>query len=589
VVRRVALLVALVLVPAAEAQAATFCVGTTLVGCVDQPTLAAALDAASDSPGLDTIRVGRRSEDVDVTDAAGEPVRVVGAGRRSTEIIGRVDLGDDRSAVAALTVRETLAVRGEATDLHVVGRVRLRDGSAMRSSAVESGVVTAGRVRMHSVTLAGLDVESGSLTAAHLSVVGTGAAGVRVASGGQASLANSVVWGFQAAGAATFSHSHLPESGVDPGFVAVGDLRLRADSPLVDAGDPRPLDADEPESDALGSVRAIDGDGNGTARRDIGAAERRPPPSPPTAGNLLANPGAELGTHATDDTASPAPPRWRRSGGFTSVGYGTVVGLVAFPTLDAASMLGAGDAFFAGGPSGAATATQVVDVSGWAPEIDGRTGVTVRLSALLGGYRLSDDRAVVSARFRGPAGGRRGVLTLDAVTAAERGNATMLTARQASAPVPRLTRSIAVTVRSGTPGGSYNDAYADDIALVPRVPPLDGVPPRRARARRPFGGIAVISRRVRVARGRARVRIACPNASVRRCAGIVTLARRRFVILGSRQVSLRPGESQRVRIPLSRRERRTLRRPSRGHVYSAVRDAQGLTRTVTAPVRIVRR
>jgi hypothetical protein len=585
------LLVTLALVPAGSAQAATFCVGTTLSGCVDQPTVAAALGAAADAPGLDTIRIGRRTEDVDITDAAGEPVRVIGAGRRATEIIGRVDLGEDRSGVAALTVRETLAVRGDATDVHVVGRVRLRDGSSMRSSVIESGAVTAGRVRMHSVQLTGLDVESGTLTAAHLTVVGTGAAGVRAASGAQASLANSVIWGFQAGvtGAATVASSHLPESGVDPGFVAPNDLRPRADSPLLDAGDPRPLDADEPEIDALGGVRVTDGDGDGTARRDIGASERRPPPPPPTAGNLVANPGAEQGSAAVDDSSSPAPPRWRRTGGFTSVRYGTVVGLVAFPVLDVASMLGAGDAFFAGGPSGAATATQVVDVSGWAPEIDGRTGVTVRLSALLGGYRLSDDRAVVSARFRGPSGGRRGIVTLDAVTAAERGNATMLMARQATAPVPRLTRSIAVTVRSGTPGGSYNDAYVDDIALVPRVPPLEGVPPRRVRARRPFGGTAVISRRVRVARGRARVRIACPSAAVRRCAGIVTLARRRFVILGSRQVSLRPGEMQRVRIPLSRRERRTLRRPSRGHVYTAVRDAQGLTRTATAPVRIVRR
>jgi hypothetical protein len=262
---------------------------------------------------------------------------------------------------------------------------------------------------------------------------------------------------------------------------------------------------------------------------------------------------------------------------------------VAFPTLEAASLLAAGDAFFAGGPSGAATATQVVDVSGWAPEIDARAGVTMRLSALLGGYRQSDDRAVVSARFRGPGGARLGGLSLDSVTAAERGNATMLIARAGSAPVPRLTRSVAVTVRSGTPGGSYNDAYVDDVALVPAVPALPGVPPRRARARRPFGGVAVISRRVRVARGRARVRIACPTATVRRCTGIVTLTRRRLVVLGSRRVLLRPGEMQRVRIPLSRRERRTLRRPSRGHVYTAVRDAQGLTRAVTAPVRIVRR
>ena len=83
---------------------------------------------------------------------------MIGAGRRVTEL-GRADLGEDRSSVSALTVRATvgnaLAVRGEATDLHVVGRVRLRDGSALRSSSVEGGLVTAGRVRMHSVLLAG--------------------------------------------------------------------------------------------------------------------------------------------------------------------------------------------------------------------------------------------------------------------------------------------------------------------------------------------------------------------------------------------------------------------------------------------------
>ena len=311
--------------------------------------------------------------------------------------------------------------------------MRLRDGSALRSSSVEGGLVSAGRVRMHSVLLSGpgLDVESGTLTAAHLTVFGTGAAGCGWPPAPRRTSPTRSCGGSRPASpGVAATHSHLPESGVDPLFVAPpGDLRLQAGSPLVDAGDPRPLDADEPEIDALGVVRAIDGDGDGTARRDVGALERRPPPPPATAGNLLANPGAEHGTAAEDDTASPAPPRWRRSGGFTSVRYGTVVGLVAFPTLDAASMLGAGDAFFAGGPSGAATATQVVDVSGWAPEIDARAGVTMRLSALLGGFRLSDDRAVVSARFRGPAGARLGGFSLDSVTAAERGNATMLMAR----------------------------------------------------------------------------------------------------------------------------------------------------------------
>src|SRR5687768_2630381 len=90
-VRRLALLAVLAFAVAGEAQAATYCVGVTLQGCVDQPTLSAALDAAGDAPGFDTIRVGRRTEDTDVTDAAGQPVRVVGAGRRATELTGRVD------------------------------------------------------------------------------------------------------------------------------------------------------------------------------------------------------------------------------------------------------------------------------------------------------------------------------------------------------------------------------------------------------------------------------------------------------------------------------------------------------------------
>ena len=575
---------------AARAEAATFCVGTTAPGCVERPALAAALAAAAAAPGLDTILIGRRSEPGPVADQPGEPVRLIGSGRAATELAGRVDLGEDRSTVAALTVRGAFALRGAGSDVRVEGGVRLRDGSDLRSSWIAGPVVTAGAARMHSVVVEGdgIEVESGTLSAAHLTVAGSGPAGLRMAAGAHAVVADSIVWGFQRgfSGRAAVTFSHLPESG-DPGLEA--DLRLRADSPLIEAGDPRPLDAGEPERDALGDVRAMDGDGDGTARRDVGALERRPPPPPATAGNLVANPGAEQGTAAADDRAAPAPPRWRRSGGFTSVRYGTVAGLAAFPTLEAAAALGAGDAFFAGGPSGAASATQVVDVSGWAPEIDARAGFAVQLSALLGGYRFSEDRAAVSAAFRGPAGARLGRLELDTVTAAERANATMLMPRAVTGAVPRLTRAIAVTVRSGAPGGSYNDAYADDVALVPRVPRLRGVPPRAVRGRRPFGGVGMLSRRVRVRDGRARVRIGCPDATVRRCAGTITLARRRANVLGARRVALRPGERQRVRIPLSRGERRRLRRPLRGHVYAAVRDGQGLTRTFTAPVRIVRR
>lgn len=596
--RSLALAAVILLFATARAEAATFCVGTSAPGCVDQPSLAAALAAARDAPGADTVRLGHRTESGNAADAAGEPVHIVGAGRAATEIDGRVDLGEDRSSLARLTVRAAtgtaLALRGDGADLRVEGAVRLRDGAALLSTVVVGPMVTAGEVRLHSVAVSGpgIDVESGALNASHLTVFGSGMAGLRMAGSARATVANSIVWGFSrgASGPATVAFSALPENGVDPLFVAPpGDLRLRPDSPLVETGDPRALEDDEPQTDAGGDVRAMDGDGDGSARRDVGAYERRPPAPPSTTGNLLANPGAELGTLADDDSASPPPPRWRRTGGFTSVRYGTVAGDdIAFPSREAAEALGAGDGFFAAGPSGRASATQVVDVTGWAPEIDGRAGVSVRLSALLGGFRKSPDHAAVTASFRGPPGIVLGRVALEPVTVAQRANATMLMPRSAIALVPRLTRSIRVRLAAVAPGGAYNDAYVDEVALVPAVPPLAGVPPRRTRVRRRFGGVAVLSRRVRVSRGRARVAVGCPDATVRRCAGTITLTRRRRVVLGTRVVSLRPGATRRVRIALSGRERRRLRRPQGGHVYAAVRDGQGLTRTITAPVRIVR-
>ena len=68
------------------------------------------------------------------------------------------------------------------------------------------------------------------------------------------------------------------------------------------------------------------------------------------AGNVLSNAGAEAGTPADDDTSSPAPPQWTRSGSFTFVRYGTVAGIFPFPSRRVGEALGAGDAFFTAGP-----------------------------------------------------------------------------------------------------------------------------------------------------------------------------------------------------------------------------------------------
>jgi hypothetical protein len=571
---------------AAPAQAATFCVATTAPGCDERPSVAAALDAAAEQPGVDTVRIGPRVEEGTFADDGGEPVRIVGSGRGATVLAGPVDLGEDDSSIAGLTVRApgqtALALRGDGRAVAVGGNVRLRDGATLMSSALLGDVTTAGTVQMHSVVVTGVEVESGRLTARHLTV----RAGVSAAAGATAVLADSIVLA-PVAGAVTATTSLLA-GGPDP--LLGSDLVPRANSPAVDGGDPTPLAALEPQEDAAGAVRAMDGDADGVARRDIGAYERRPPSPPARAGNLLANPSAEQGEAATDDRASPPPPHWTRTGAFTSVRYGTVSGAFAFPSLDAAATVRGGQAFFSGGPGRAGSLRQVVDVSRWAPEIDARSGAVVRLSALLGGFRASEDHATVTARFLGPFGESRGMVALDTVTAAERGNATMLTPRIRRATVPRLTRAIAVRVHAGAPGGGYNDAYVDDVALIPRVATLRGLLRSRVRGRRGFAGAAVLSPRVRVdRRRRARVRIGCPSATFGGCAGAVTLVRRRAVILGTRRVALRPGQIRRLRIQLSRRERRALGRRTPGHVYVAVRDRQGLTRTVTAQVRILRR
>jgi hypothetical protein len=590
-------LVVAALVPG-TAEAATYCVRVEGAACNHQrPTAAAAFGDARDG---DTILLGRVTESGDFGDATGQAIRVVGSGRSATVLAGTVDLGQGGSSMSGLTVRGTLRLSGTARDIAAGGPVQLRSGSALLSSVVDGSVATAGTVNAQSVVVTGtgVDVASGALTAGHLTVFGTGAAGVRVAGGATATVTNSVVWGFARGfqGTANVAFTHVPETGADPGFAAPpADLRLRADSRLVDTGDPAPLDSREPQEDAHGDVRAVDGNGDGTARRDVGALERRPPPPPATAGNLLTNPGAEQGSAAANGTDSFRPPGWMRTGGFTAVRYGVVAGPFPFPSLAAADALGAGRAFFAGGPSGAATITQFVDVSAQAPEIDGGVSA-VTLSALLGGYRASADAAIVAAEFRDPFGRRLRELMLDTVTPAERSNATMLAARAAQSAVPRLTRTIAVSVRSGVPGGAYNDAYADDVALVPSYGALRGVPPL-AHPERPkrFGGASVLEPRAGVDRKRrAWVRLGCARATVGRCNGVLTLTANRR-IAGSLQFHLRPGRMRRLAVSLRRPARghfpkRRARRVVRlhGHAFLAMRDRQGLTRTLTVPLRLER-
>jgi hypothetical protein len=608
---------ALALAPAATADAATYCVGVRAAGCTAKDTAADAFAAARVDTESDTILLGRLSEAGPFSDATGRPVRVVGLGADVTRLrpgasgptLRLLDPGssarmlrlDGGASAPALQIDAGAQVASAVVE----GRVRLRGGAAELSSVLVEAPGPGVEITC--------DTGTAPVSLEHVTVRGSGDAGVAgsCATAGRTvavTVADTIVWGYArgfslGGGSLSATYSDFPEAAgdanlaADPRFTAPGDARPQPGSPVLDAGRPGDLSDSEPHEDALGFVRIADGTGDGALRRDMGALELQPPPLGALAGNALSNPGAEAGTPAEDDTSSPAPPQWSRSGPFTFVRYGTVAGNFPFPSRRIGEALGAGDAFFTAGPGSGNTATQLVDVSGAAPEIDLGEG-SAALSALLGGYRASPDGAIVEAEFRGPAGRALGRLQIGPVTAGDRGGATNLLPRSAAGAMPPLTRSVAVILRSVTAAGGYDDAYFDSVALVPRV--SGGLPhrdptSRKGRRLRPFAGVAVVSRRAAVdRRRRAWVRLACATRVVGRCTGAVTVTAR-IARSGERRVarrgfSLRRGRIKRVSIPLSRAGRHAIaaRRRMRAHVYVAARDGQGLTRTSAAPAWLVR-
>ncbi|NJP48352.1 NHL domain-containing protein [Actinacidiphila epipremni] len=184
--------------------------------------------------------------------------------------------------------------------------------------------------------------------------------------------------------------------------------------------------------------------------------------------NLIANPGAEhftaatdLGAPAGDDqtvadcwtSASPlaAPDGTQESRASTYPGTG-------------------GSRVFHGGTNPGTvqvagvvtTGTQLVDVS--ALKVD---GVPFKLTGKVGGYATQSDYAEVVATFENAAGGPLGTAAIGPATAAQRGNTSKLLPDGTYGTVPAGTKKILVTIiTAAVNSGANSDGVADDLDLT---------------------------------------------------------------------------------------------------------------------------
>lgn len=180
----------------------------------------------------------------------------------------------------------------------------------VRSSASASGAAQTSTVNLADSVIAGPTISLSRL--ASNSVAGTSTANITTDHSNYDAATVVSTNGNHGAGsiAATAQTNSVPGF-TDPG---TGDYSLTASSALVDAGNPA---TGGPAADRAGAARITDGDGDGTAVRDVGAYEYQPPaviPDPPDDPN---QPQAK-DTTPPDTAFSKAPERKLKGGKLTA-------------------------------------------------------------------------------------------------------------------------------------------------------------------------------------------------------------------------------------------------------------------------------
>lgn len=196
-------------------------------------------------------------------------------------------------------------------------------------------------------------------------------------------------------------------------------------------------------------------------------------PTPLASGNLLANPGAEIGDPSLSGYSSVTMPGWQVTGTPTVIQYGTqrrlpglfgTKGLLLpkFLSFPQKAPVGGETQFFGGGNVATASLTQTVDFG------QDAGGLDFALSADLGGYLIDPSRASVKVNFLDANQGFISSAEIKPVTALGRLFQTGLETRSITGVIPDRAESaqVVVTLKDLNPVlGNYNNAYADNISF----------------------------------------------------------------------------------------------------------------------------
>lgn len=180
-----------------------------------------------------------------------------------------------------------------------------------------------------------------------------------------------------------------------------------------------------------------------------------------TGTNFIQNADAEAGPGANSFSSTAPLPGWTTTPNFTPCRY-SIGGADDLNDADAAAING-GLNYFTGGPETASsTASQVIDISSLADQIDSNNLVAT-IGGMFGGFLNQNDRLTASAIFRDADGVELATVSAGGVTASDRANETKLIPRSTNSRIPIGTRSVLIRLTGVRTDGVYCDGFADNL------------------------------------------------------------------------------------------------------------------------------